>query len=68
MSLISRKVKKLKSVFFKNFDNNKNIKTTIIVSHRFETLKMYNKAYFIENGKVEELKNFEELTSKYKVD
>ena len=53
---------------FKNFDNNENIKTTIIVSHRFETLKMCDKLYFIENGKVEELKNFEELTSKYKDD
>ncbi len=50
----------------KNLDNNENIKTTIIVSHRFETLKMCDKLYFIENGKVEELKNFEELISKYK--
>tara|TARA_A100000164_G_C21894455_1_gene767112 strand:- start:31 stop:1800 length:1770 start_codon:yes stop_codon:yes gene_type:complete len=50
----------------KNLDNNENIKTTIIVSHRFETLKMCDKLYFIENGKVEELKNFEELMSKYK--
>ena len=40
----------------KNLDNNENIKTTIIVSHRFETLKMCDKLYFIENGKVEELK------------
>ena len=52
----------------KNFDNNENIKTTIIVSHRFETLKMCDKLYFVENGKVEELKNFEELISKYKED
>ena len=50
----------------KNLENNKNIKTTIIVSHRFETLKMCDKIYFIEDGKVEELKNFEELISKYK--
>ena len=50
----------------KNFDNNENIKTTIIVSHRFETLKMCDKLYFVENGKVLELKNFEELISKYK--
>ena len=51
-----------------NFDNNENIKTTIIVSHRFETLKMCDKLYFVENGKVLELENFEELISKYKKD
>ena len=50
----------------RNLENNKNVKTTIIVSHRFETLKMCDKIYFIQNGKVEELKNFEELISKYK--
>ncbi len=50
----------------KNFNNNKNIKTTIIVSHRFETLKMCDKLFFVDKGKVEELKDFEELTSKYK--
>ena len=51
----------------KNLNNNKNIKTTIIVSHRFETLKMCDKLFFfVDKGKVEELKDFEELTSKYK--
>ena len=42
------------------------ISKPIIVSHRFETLKMCDKLYFVENGKVLELKNFEELISKYK--
>ena len=48
-----------------NLQNYKNIKTIIIVSHRFETLKMCDKFYFLDGGKVNELKNFEELTSKY---
>lgn len=52
----------------KNFDDAKNIKTTIIVSHRFETLKMCDKLFFVDNGKVLELKNFEELISRYKKD
>ena len=50
----------------KNLDNNKKIKTLIIVSHRFESLEMCDKIYFIEEGKVEELKNFNDLISKYK--
>jgi len=48
-----------------NLQNYKNIKTIIVVSHRFETLKMCDKFYFLDNGKVSELRNFEELTSKY---
>ena len=51
----------------KNFENSEKIKTLIIVSHRFETLKMCDKFYFVEEGKVEELKNFNELITKYKI-
>ena len=50
----------------KNLEENKRIKTLIIVSHRFETLKMCDKFFFIENGKVEELMSFNDLTKKYK--
>jgi len=51
----------------KNFENSEKIKTLIIVSHRFETLKMCDKFYFVEEGKVEELKNFNDLITKYKI-
>ena len=50
----------------KNLEDNKRIKTLIIVSHRFETLKMCDKFFFIKNGKVEELMSFNDLTEKYK--
>jgi len=49
-----------------NFDNNKKIKTLIIVSHRFETLEMCDKFYYVDEGKVEEIINFKDLIAKYK--
>jgi ATP-binding cassette, subfamily B, bacterial PglK len=49
-----------------NLANNKNIRTTIIVSHRFETLKMCDKFYFVNNGHVKKINKFEELTKIYK--
>ena len=48
-----------------NLEKDQKIKTIIIVSHRFETLKMCDKFYFIEKGKVEELNDFNALMSKY---
>ena len=48
-----------------NLEKDQTIKTIIIISHRFETLKMCDKFYFIEKGKVEELKDFNALMSKY---
>ena len=49
-----------------NIEAHETIKTILIVSHRFETLKMCDKFYFIENGKVEKFENFEDLMTKYK--
>ncbi len=49
-----------------NIESHETIKTILIVSHRFETLKMCDKFYFIENGKVEKFENFEDLMTKYK--
>ncbi len=48
-----------------NLEKDQTIKTIIIVSHRFETLKMCDKFYFIEKGKIEELNDFNALMSKY---
>jgi len=44
----------------------KEIKTLIIVSHRFETLKICDFFYFLDKGKVHKIENFEKLTTIYK--
>ena len=41
-----------------NLENFKKIKTTIIVSHRLETLKNCDKLFFVENGLISELGGF----------
>ncbi len=49
----------------KNLQNHKKIKTLIIISHRFETLKMCDKLFFVDNKRVKEVQNFEELSNLY---
>jgi ATP-binding cassette, subfamily B, bacterial PglK len=51
---------------FENLKKKENIKTIIIVSHRIETLKECDVIYFIEQGILKKLKNYEELLQTYK--
>lgn len=49
----------------KNIQNYEKIKTLIIISHRFETLKMCDRLFFVDNKSVKEIQNFEELSNLY---
>ncbi len=49
----------------KNLYNYKKIKTVIVVSHRLDTLKNCNKLFFVENGNIHQLSNFDELLKKF---
>ena len=51
--------------FFSNLKNYENIKTIIIVTHRIETLKECDKLFYINNGILKELKNYDELLDVY---
>ena len=50
---------------FSNLKNYENIKTIIIVTHRIETLKECDKLFYINNGILKELKNYDELLDVY---
>jgi len=49
----------------KNIQSYEKIKTLIIISHRFETLKMCDKLFFVDNKSVKQIQNFEELSKLY---
>ena len=51
---------------FENLNKEENIKTIIIVSHRIETVKECDVIYFIEQGILKKLKDYEELLQTYK--
>ena len=51
---------------FENLKKKENIKTIIIVSHRIETLKECDTIYFIEQGILKKLKDYDELLQTYK--
>lgn len=51
---------------FENLKEKENIKTIIIVSHRIETLKECDTIYFIEQGILKKLKDYDELLQTYK--
>jgi ATP-binding cassette, subfamily B, bacterial PglK len=48
-----------------NIRDSKHINTIIVISHRVETLKMCNFIYHVSNGKVEKIKNLNDLEKKY---
>jgi ABC-type multidrug transport system fused ATPase/permease subunit len=49
----------------KNLHDYDRIKTVIVVSHRLDTLKNCNKLFFVDDGHISELSNFDELLNKF---
>ena len=49
----------------KNLSENKNLKSIIIITHRLETLKLCDQVFHVEDGKVEKMKSFQDLSKKF---
>ena len=48
-----------------NLSVNENIKTIVLISHRFDTLKMCDILYEVKEGRVQKIENINKLEQKY---